>query len=118
MRKTIHGAAALMVASALAVSSIGVSAAAAASATLPEQASQTIDLSARSHHHHHYHHYRHYYHHHHGNGRAALRTFGAIAGIIGGLAARDECRHYGGCYYGYAYPPPGYYYGPRYYPYY
>jgi len=116
MRKTIHGAAVLMVASALAVSSIGVGAAAAASATHPQNASQTIDLSARSHHHHR--HYRHYYHHHHGNGRAALRAFGAIAGIIGGLAARDECRRYVGCYYGYAYPPPGYYYGPRYYPYY
>ena len=114
MRKTIRGAAALMVASALAASSIGVSAAGAAPARHPEKTSQTIALSAHSHHHHHY---RHYYHHHHGNGRAALRMFGVMVGMIGALAARDECRDYGGCYYGYAYPPPSYYYGPGYYRY-
>jgi len=113
MRKTIRGAAALIVASALAASSIGVSAAGAAPAH-PEKTSQTISLSARSHHHHYRHHY---YHHHHGNGRAALRMFGAMVGMIGALAARDECRDYGGCYYGYGYPPPSYYYGPRYYRY-
>lgn len=67
-------------------------------------------LSARKRHHH----VRHYY-----NGeRAALRTFGLIAGSIASIAAANEwrdhcgyydCGYYGG-YYGYGYAPRYYYY--------
>jgi hypothetical protein len=109
MNRKIRKVTIAAMAGALALGAFGFSPAQAASPAQPQAKAVTTDLSARSRHH--YRHYRHYRHHyrHHGNNRAALRVFGAFAGAIAGLAARDNCG-YGRCYYG-----PRYGYAPRYY---
>lgn len=96
-------------ASALALSTLNL---APAQATTPvkkpqAQTATTLSLSARSRHHRHHRHWRHYRHHRHHDARMALRLFGAFAGAMAGIAARNNCHYYGRCYYGYA---PRYYY--------
>jgi hypothetical protein len=59
------------------------------------QTATTLSLSARSRHHRHH------------DVRMALHLFGAFAGAMAGIAARNNCHYYGRCYYGYA---PRYYY--------
>jgi hypothetical protein len=105
-------------AGALALSAFSTVPAQAAPAAQPQaKPVATVDLSARSRHHHyrrhgHYRHYRHYGYRHHGGSRAGLYMFGTMMGMIGSMAAADQCRRYGSCY-GYA---PRYY-RPYYYPY-
>ena len=103
---------AMMSVAALAVSTAGVAPSAAASLGVSAKQAgavqaQTDEVSARK---------RHVRHYRSGN-RAALRTFGAIAGTIGGIIAANEARRayryygpsYGYGYYPYAYQPYGYY---------
>ena len=105
----------------LAVSTAGVATSAAASAApagvSAKQAgqAQSDELSSRK---------RHGYVRHYRGGNGAARTFGAIAGTIGGIVAADQARrayrHYYSPYYGYgyspyAYQPYGYYDGYSYY---
>ena len=104
----------------LAVSTAGVAPSAAASAGVSAKQAATAqvqadEVSARKR-------QRHVRHYRSGN-RAALRTFGAIAGTIGGIIAANEARRayryygpsYGYGYYPYAYQPYGYYGGYSYY---
>ena len=115
---------AMLSVAALAVSTAGVPPSAAASAGVSAKQAvapvgaaqaQTDEVSARKR-------QRHVRHYRSGNG-AALRTFGAIAGTIGGIIAADQARrayrYYGPCdgygYYPYAYQPYGYYGGYSYY---